>query len=528
LSMFLEEFSLDKKDKYILILITLFSVILTGYYIKFNQNLGIYCSDVYVYLLNAVYYTGHNIQSTNNIYLSPVICFLTSILMTIGIKDATSILIITGLFAIIGNIGLYFLLRIKFDSVLSLTGVILYATFALNLTWLANGTIDIPGVSITIWTVIFLILAVDKNPKYYLFAFPAFAIAFFTRYQIIFILPVLILYYLYKKGFKIEKQDLKYIIIGALIAGLLSAIILIPVINMGHGSFEPTSQISSGIGGNHGRTVDPAYTTDVGYYLTNFLNFISSSKVTYDHMTPHLENPTVLSFLIVGILTIGSIIFILKRDYELNKEKLIPLALFIIAILTFNRTSSVVTISITFLGLFLIGRNSKNQMGLMMLSWILVNLIFYSYYSLKVNRYIISAIPPLIYLILASIELINEKVKINKNIIPIVLIILFLVQGFTFCFTFEQTNDFTAPQEISEYIIHENPDYQKCKIGVYNVRPYLWYLGENVTGIPANNPEKIDESNVSYYISHVKIDGLNNYNEIKNIDRIYLYEKISV
>ena len=526
--MFLEELSLDKKDKYVLILITVFSIILTGYYIRFNQNLGIYCSDVYVYLLNAVYYTGHNIHSTKNIYLSPIICFLTSILMNIGIKDANSLRIITGLFAVIGNIGLYFLLRTKFDKLLSLTGVILYATFAINLTWLGNGTIDIPGASITIWTVLFLILAVDKNPKYYLVLFPTLAIAFFTRYPTIFIIPVMILYYLYRKGFKVEKQDRKCIMKGVLIAALLCVIILIPVIIMGAGTFEPADQISSGISGYQGRTNDPAYTNDVGYYMSNFLNFISSSKVTYEGSTPYLENPTILSYLICGLLTIGSIIFIVKKDYDIHKRKLIPIALFLLAVLTFDRISSVVTITITFVGLYLLGKDSKNQTGLLMLSWILVNLIFYSYYSLKVNRYIISAIPPLIYLILASIELIHEKISINRNIIPIALIILFVIQGFTFCLTFEETNKYIAPEKMSDYLIQINPDYDKCEIGVYNIRPYLWYLGNNVNAIENNAYEKIDSSNVSYYISNAKIDKLNNYTEIKNIDNLYLYEKISV
>ena len=523
--MFLEEFSLDKKDKYALIFITIFSLALTAYYISFNQNLGIYCSDVYVYLLNAVYFTGHNIHSTLTIYLSPVICFLTSILMDIGIKDSISICIITGLFAVIGNIGFYFLLRMKFDSLLSLTGVILYATFALNLTWLANGSIDIPGVSMTIWTVVFTILAIDKDPKYYPYLFIVFVLAFFTRYQIIFILPVLILYYLYRNGFKIKKEDWKHIKKGVLIATILAILILIPVIIMGNGNFEPVSQILGGVSGSQGRTYDPAYSTDAGYYLTKFLNFISSSKVTYERSTPTLENPTILSFIIIGILAIGSILFIIKKNYELDKRKLIPIALFLIAILTFKRTSSVITISITLLGLLFIGKNSKNQMGLMMLSWILVNLIFYSYYNLKVNRYIIPAIPPLIYLILASIELINEKITFNKNIIPIILIALFVIQGFTFCLAFEETNDFTAPQEISEYIIQENPDYENSTIGVYNIRPYRWYLGENVVGIPNSEITKIDTGNISYYISNVEINDLNNFKEIKNIGKLYLYEK---
>lgn len=68
-------FDLNKKDKYILFTILVFSTILTGYYITFNQNIGIYCSDVFVYLLNALYFTGTNINSSKTIFLSPVICF---------------------------------------------------------------------------------------------------------------------------------------------------------------------------------------------------------------------------------------------------------------------------------------------------------------------------------------------------------------------------------------------------------------------------------------------------------------------
>ena len=64
-------------------------------------------------------------------------------------------------------------------------------------------------------------------------------------------------------------------------------------------------------------------------------NFISSSKVIFEGNTPALKDPTILSYLIAGILAIGSLIFIANKDYELNKRKLIPLALFIIALLTF-------------------------------------------------------------------------------------------------------------------------------------------------------------------------------------------------
>ena len=76
----LKDFNLNKKDYYYLAIVTIFSIALTCNYIIFNYNFGIYCSDVYVYLLNAIYYsTGENIRSTGTIYLSPLVCFLTSI-----------------------------------------------------------------------------------------------------------------------------------------------------------------------------------------------------------------------------------------------------------------------------------------------------------------------------------------------------------------------------------------------------------------------------------------------------------------
>ena len=105
------EFNIKQKDKYYLLFILIYSIILVGYYINFNNNLGIYCSDVYVYLLNALYYTGTNIRSTGTIYLSPLICFLTSIFFYLGFVDKMAIYIVTGAFAIFGNIGFYLLLK---------------------------------------------------------------------------------------------------------------------------------------------------------------------------------------------------------------------------------------------------------------------------------------------------------------------------------------------------------------------------------------------------------------------------------
>ena len=522
--MILKDFNLNKKDSYFLITLLIFSLILTSYYINFNMNLGIYCSDVYVYLLNSLYFSGTNINSASTIYLSPVICFLTSLLINLGIKGRLGILIVTGAFAIIGNIGLYLLLKTRFNEIMSLCGSILYATFAINLTWLANGTLDIPAVSIIILIMLFTIISIRNNPKYFILLIPLFIIGVFTRYTVILIFPVIVLYYLYYKGFTIDKTDLKYILIGFFVGIAVAAIIYFQINLLSQGHIGANSQISNGITGNKGSNVDLAYNTDPGYYLINFINFISASKVSFVNRTPVLENPTPLSFAILAVLAIGLALFIYKHNFNL-KNKLIPIAILLIALISFNHISSFITILITFLGLLLLGKESENKTGIVMFSWILVHFIFFSYYNIKVNRYIIPAIPPLIYLILTGIELIHEKININKNIIHLVLIILFIIQGFSFCIAFEDTSEFKAPEDMSQYIIDEIPNYETQTIGVYNMRPYHWYLGGNITGIESNNQTKIQQGNISYYISDIPQNNLTNLKEIKNIDNLYLYEK---
>lgn len=102
---------------------------------------------------------------------------------------------------------------------------------------------------------------------------------------------------------------------------------------------------------------------------------------------------------------------------------------------------------------------------------------------------------------------------------------MFVIQGFAFTSTYEDIPNFKGPEEISNYIIQNNPDYENQSIGVYNLRPYSWYLQTDVEGIPTSNITYIDQSNVTYYISNKELSNLTNYTQVKNIDDLYLYEK---
>ena len=163
-----KDLNISRNDFSYLLLLTVFSILITYSLIVLNENIGIYCSDVFVYLANSLSFAGYP-SSRVYLYLSPFICFLTSILFRLGFVYESSLYIVVGIFGIIGNIGIYVLLKNKFSSLLSLCGAILFGSFSLNLLWWANGTLDVSAVSISIWTLIFVILAIDKDSEYSLF-----------------------------------------------------------------------------------------------------------------------------------------------------------------------------------------------------------------------------------------------------------------------------------------------------------------------------------------------------------------------
>ncbi len=515
--------NLNIEDKKELLFVTVISIALVAYYINYNMHLGIYCSDVYVYLLNALYFAGTNVHSTRSIYLSPVLSFLTSLIFRLGFVDKAAIFIMTGIFAVIGNIGMYLLLRLRLDKMLSICGTVIYACLALNLAWLANGSLDIPAAGITIWIAYLSVLATKKNPKYFTLVLPLLVIGFFTRYTVAMILAPLILYYLLEKSFKIERTDLKYLLIGLAIAIILAAIILETVNIMGNGFFGFDSLLSSSVQGNLGSTHDNSYNPDLTYYLVNMGNFISASNTTFVAKTPALNGPTILSGLIFVILIAGTLLWARRSEFKLSREKIIGIALCLIALVTFNQFTSAITILLVFLGLLLIGKDSENKFAYFMLCWILVYLIFQSYYIVKVNRYIIPIFAPLVYFIMMGVEEINNKIT-RKNILPIILIVLFLIQGFAFVYTIEETNEFNAPEMMTDYIKENVDNWSDIKIGNYNIRPYYWFLGPNSPGIASYDTQRIIDSNVSYYISNHKLN-LTNYTEVIQIENLYLYKK---
>ena len=470
-----EDLNISKNDYFYLFALTVFSIIVTYFLIDFNETIGIYCSDVFIYLSNALVFAGYG-SSRVYLYLSPFICFLTSILFRLGFLSEVSLYVITGSFCIFGNIGIYVLLKNRFSSLLSLCGAILFGSFSLNLLWWANGTLDVPAVALSIWSIIFIVLAIDKDSKYYLIAIPLLVLDIFTRYTALFLLPLILLYYLschdlfgnlellmfnreelVKKAMAyLKSEEFRNILKSFALAFVLIVLFSASILAFGsHLSF--LTQGSTFAAGSKGEIVDNAYTNDTFFYLHDFPNFLFADHVEFDGVIPVLVGANAVSYLLVGLFALGIVLAIYKLiNYESNNDSdntldddsvynleyssdngleyspdmkflkyfkylagILFIGLLFISILSF-KINSIITIAlllVDFVILFsFLKKNGIDRgaysLNIFILAWFLIYFIFFTFLNIKVNRYIITVFPAFIYF---AIFALNEILALSER-----------------------------------------------------------------------------------------------------------------
>ena len=565
----LDDLNISKNDFFYLLILTVFSILITYTLINFNQALGIYCSDVFIYLSNSLVFAGYE-SSILYLYLSPVICILTAILFKLGFLSEASLYLVTGIFCILANIGIYVLLKNKFSSLLSLCGAFLFGSFSLTLLWWANGTLDVPAVALSIWTVIFILLAVDNDSKYYMIAIPLFVLAVFTRYTALFLLPLILLYYLSKHDFFtnldlliVDRQEfsrklksyikseefrniLKSFAIAFMLVVLFSATILAYGSNL---SFLTQSSIFAS--GSKGEVIDNAYTTDTFFYLHDFPNFLYSDYVSFDNVIPVLNGSNPMSFFLIGLFAAG----ILLSGYKLiNAERkgeskykylvwILFVVLLVISILSF-KINSLITITLILIDLVILFSYFRKigidreiySTDIFMLAWLLVYFIFFTFLNIKVNRYIITVFPAFIYFVIYALneildlsgkfEFFEFKKQNLLKIIPILLIVFCIFSAFTFTSTVHYNEDFNKNKVIADYLTEYDSDYMSKDVAVFKQRPYNWFLRMYTIPITDDRLDYLESSNITYYISDGNFN-LSNYTMIYQKEGLYLYERIN-
>lgn len=550
-----------KKDIIALTSLIVILVAITLMLLEIDGKAGVYyVRDVFFYLNNALFYAGYDTGLNNTRGLSPFIPMLTSLFFRMGFISDFTIIVVSSAFYTLSAVGMYFLLRLRFDEVMSFTGSMLLSTFPLILVWVTKGMIDIPGLCLSIWAIYFMRLSFKKNPRYAYLAIPLVMLGFFTRYTVLLMIPaVLIQYLLVDNPIPYIKDNLKHIIIGICSGAVVCAIFLgiysylnidLFFISQGQGitQTQDLSQIQH-------------YFT---YYINNIPNYLSSANFIPYSLKPGaflpLEmhwiggSPSPIAYLFLAILAIGFVLYMKKLFSSKNREiiknedkklKLIIMAVgLIIFLVTYTQISviySEIIITVVLLALYrLLNKTEMDFFTLdyVMFYWFMVNFIFFTYYHIKVDRYFMPMLPFFAYCLVLSMDLIFEKLKNRKYIdkikviAPIGLICIILISSGAFAIantphTYDNqiTDNFmTAASEekaVGNWLMNHDPQYDNKTIWADRGGDMSFILKIEITSVEdisnaSNFTDELINNNVTYYIA--------NYNNTAGQPYVKLYQ----
>lgn len=555
---------LFKKPLFILILIT--SVLVT-YLLNIQIKIGVPYYDVFNYLNNAFHFAGMGSNGVVN-HLPPLLPVLTSIFFRMGYVSIDVIFIMSGLIFIIGVIGLYHLLKQRFDPIQSLAGSLIFISLPVVMSWAVSGGIDLPGVVFSIWSLYFLIVGLNKDSKFLYFVLPFLIIAILARYTAGLIIIPMIFYLLINIKHLKKIQNIRNVILGISIEfGVLLAIFIYFIMQLDISAlsglfFDVVTSSASGVG-------DSGYNPNNLYFIQNLLNYISVGHLqgTYQQiLNPSEGIPSILSY-IIALLTFSGLSFYIYRGLSSKIEKTdksiisitnigkigVILILFIALMFSiYNKSliiSEILLLTIIYLlYVFLNNKeyeNSNKRLGLdlMFLTWFGAFLIFHTILPFKVDRYFITMAPALAYFIILGlsqfIKEIGPKIKYLNSKTWLVYIIIGLV-----CLT-SATATYIGhtPQKTYTVDIHNSTEWIKIYDSNYNneiigsdyPNAVTWYLHKDTTGAYLkfyNNTNEFEDylqkNGVYYYLdSNKPHPDLKGYRIIKIFGVVAIYKRTS-
>ena len=513
-----------------LLLLTVIVSIITYYRILVQIELGpVY--DSFVFLANALVFSGHGI-GYSDLLRPPFFSFIISLLFRLGYTSANTIFVVDGILFVFGVIGMFMLLKIRFNDLESFLGGLIYATFPIVLIYLGFGFSDLASVSFSIWAIYFMILAFKKDSRFFYLAFPFFMFAFLTRYNNGLLIFPVFLYILINS----DKINFKNLIIGI----IASFLVLLPVLIFFYEKFGNIIYPLMSFGST---STAVSISTETASYNPNIFYFLQMLPVYIG-----LQGKLIVLIVALGIVLCLILRILRIKDNKYSFEGLnlksrnskIKLVLFIILIIaflvSFGKTVYMVSEVLFFALAYLfyeITRSmkiKKMDLHVLFFSWFMVFFIFSSIFVIKDDRYFLLMAPPVVYFMILGLSEISNihkfKIKNNNVIFPVLTIILTLIILFsnaTLIPTIRQANngDLIANQQIemaSQWFVNYDPNYKNQNIYSDLSPNFSWYLNTNVKQIPVfkNNQTFIGVNNDSF--TQEDSNEFNNYLVTNNAD----------
>jgi hypothetical protein len=571
----------ENKNLFSFLFVLLVSVIIGSLIVWINCSeniLGHSYRDIYLYLIEALKFAGYNIGGYKYVnYLSPLVPFLTSIAFRLGFVNVNSLFIITGIFYVLGVVGTYLLLRLRFDNVYSVFGAILYGSFTVNLMWAGNGSIDIPCVALSIWTLYFFIKGMNTNQKFLYLAFPLSILTFFAKYTGAVVFAVMILYFLSQKG--IIGNIKKYFknIVGGAVVGLLFTIPFFYFYlsnKLPFGFLSQAESISS-------TTTRSAFA--IRKHKGNNLLYYFSNLPRYIYNPNHAVGIILLVIAVVGIVyglyrfskvleksygSLGSCVDLSYGtgfvDNLISKIKIPKIVFYIVLFASIigmfvsffvaGKVSFVKCEILFFVSIFifsvvfnkiLLNYNDKYNgkyefftYDLMMIAWFMGHMIFLSAHLTKVDRYATAFAPALAFFITFGLSVICGKLKgikfknINlKNVVPVVFICIFIIMSFSYLTVDKHDSLVNNEQDTVAWLESHDANLNSTVIWADRGPIYTWYLQKEVHYVtnkldPSLLSQQMLANNTKYYISQYDNLTIPHFEEVKQIGKVTVYQKV--
>lgn len=519
--------------------------------------------DVFFYLIESLRMSGVNIAGYAHVnYLPPFIPFLTSILFGMGFVSEASIFFTSGIFFFIGILGMFYLLRLRFNNFYAFFGAFLYGTLLINVRWVANGTLDIAFVALMIWALYFFIQGMEKNQKYFYIAFPLAVLSFFTKYTGAIIFGVMILYFMSRTN--IANNIRKYFknIFGGIIAGLITSIPFFAYFVLNHipfGFLNQASEVSAerSMTATHGGKL---MGNDLFFYIKGLLYNISS--------TNYIVGIIILAVTVIGIILIIYMFsntfrnsYLKIKDTQSSIHKLqvpaklmyvfliVSFVMIIVSFFTASLFSFVYSELLLFAGMYLLAYSLTKiiinfdevdnvwlstypylAINIAMAGFFLAYLIFFTAHLIKADRYFTSMAPGFIFLVVLSVEILLNRINgikfkgFNlKYLIPIFMMFLMLAASVGYVASIHDDSIALNEKAAGEWL------GDKDGIILSDRGPiYTWQLQKEVQ-YPRNagndtllNQELLDK-NATYYASLNNVN-LTDYSLVKEFGSVKIYQ----
>ena len=175
-----------------LIILTVIVSLITYWRVLIQIDIGP-LSDSVDFFANALVFAGQG-MGYSDLIRPPFFSFITSIFVRMGYTSINTIFAVDGGFFVFGVIGLYLLLKIRFNDIESFLGSLIYATFPIVLAVVGIGFSDLASVSLTIWAFYFTIWLLEMIQDFFYLSFPFAMFAFLARYNSALIIFPIFLY----------------------------------------------------------------------------------------------------------------------------------------------------------------------------------------------------------------------------------------------------------------------------------------------------------------------------------------------